>query len=241
MSTDTDLHVTVVGNGHISGSDRSRIRWQSSRAHNMIIRFNDMKSWLYDEPVDVHVTRIPSGLFPIFQYNAREWYVTVDALLVPSNAERVIVVFERMRGTENSLNDGRLFPDCSSCDVRCNHSWANMGPSTGAAVIDYLERDPAVKTIDVFGMNWNGDLPHNDFLYPTMVQRCCSKCTIHPTVDTSYGNEWGTMHTLVTFTALASFACMCAFWLLCLRRKREHRLIRLMPPRLRDSVTADLT
>ena len=222
------MRVAVVGNGHLSEADRDHIRNTSNHTFDRIIRFNDMNSWQYGEVVDIRVTRIPSGFSPIFPYHAtEEWYVTVDPGLVPHDAARIIVVYERSREQENTLRDRRMFPACGACGVHCLHSWASMGPSTGAAVIDTFEQDDDVKRIDVFGMNWNGNLPHNDFLDRTIVERCCAKCTVHPTPDSTYGNEIGKLHTIMMMSALLMitmvFGCVC--WLVRKRRMRHHNLL----------------
>ena len=56
-------------------------------------------------------------------------------------------------------------------------------------MLSEYEADPRVGSIHVFGMNWQGNAKvHIDFKDPTLVARCCTKCTIHPTADPdSYG------------------------------------------------------
>lgn len=179
----------------------------------MVVRFNDMKSWRYGEPVDVHVMRLPSGLSPLLPYFSREWYVTVNPRSV-SGMDVVIPVFERGRRNEGLTPDTlSIFPRCTSCGTHCAHNWTTMGPSTGALVIDYLENVPHIRSIDVFGMNWNGHHPHNDFLDRTIIRRCCLKCTIHRTPDTVYGAEWGSIQTV---TALAVSGCLILLLLVCM-------------------------
>ena len=197
------MRAIVVGNGHLSERDRRTIRRHAANGSKcMVVRFNDMKSWRYGEPVDVHVTRLPSGLFPLLPYSAEEWYVTVDPDSVAGEDVGVVLpVYERGRRDEGTTAETlKIFPRCTSCGTHCAHNWTVMGPSTGALVLSYLEDVSHVRNIDVYGMNWNGDLPHNDFRDRTIVRRCCGKCTIHQTPDTVYGAEWGTIQTATTLS-----------------------------------------
>lgn len=198
------MHAIVVGNGHLSIADRLSIWRMSNTSGSMVVRFNDMKSWKYGEPMDIHVTRLPSGLFPLFPYTAQEWYVTVDPSSAPLHANRIIPVYEDARRDEGTvMNTLRIFPTCWECGRHCAHNWTTMGPSTGALVLSYLEDAPHVRFIDVFAMNWNGDLPHNDFRDKRIIRRCCLKCTIHRTPDTTYGDEWGTLQNVLVITLSA--------------------------------------
>ena len=100
-----------------------------------------------------------------------------------------------------------------------------MGPSTGTVVLSHLEGDDRIARIDVFGMNWRGRLPHNDFRDHTLVARCCRKCIVHPTPDLDYGAEWGTMQLMtILVSAMVSFVTFVTLLVLhqyCTRR-REH-------------------
>lgn len=193
------MHMVVVGNGHLSERHRRNIhRCAANASKCSVVRFNDMKSWRYGEPVDVHVTRRPSGLSPFLPYSAEEWYVTVDPTSV-SGVGVVLPVYEHGRRDEATTAENlSIFPRCISCGTHCAHNWTTMGPSTGAVVLSYLEDVSYVRGIDVYGMNWNGNLPHNDFRDRTIVPRCCGKCTIHKTPDAVYGAEWGTIQTATT-------------------------------------------
>lgn len=213
------MRAIVVGNGHLSERDRRHIRrYATNGSKCMVVRFNDMKSWRYGEPVDVHVTRLPSGLFPLLPYSAEEWYVTVDPKSV-SGEGVVLPVYERGRRDEGTTADTlSIFPWCNSCGTHCAHNWTMMGPSTGALVLSYLEDVPHIRNIDVYGMNWNGDLPHNDFRDRKIVPRCCLKCTIHGTPDMVYGAEWGTVQTL-----MALLVSGCLILLLLVRTAARHQ------------------
>ena len=90
------------------------------------------------------------------------------------------------------LDEHRLFSNCSSCGQRCLSKTTASGFSRGAVALSALEDDPGVDEIDVFGMNWAPDGGgHNDFVYPTIVRDCCSKCTVHPTPTARYGGSAG--------------------------------------------------
>ena len=85
----------------------------------------------------------------------------------------------------------RLFPDCDKPCSGCYMKGASSGASTGSIVISELQAAPQVCRIDIFGMNWGGGGEHTehiDFLHPTLVPTCCTKCVVHPTSSMHYGD-----------------------------------------------------
>lgn len=107
------MRAVVVGNGHLSEQDRRNIRrFATNGSKCMVVRFNDMKSWRFGEPTDVHVRRLPSGLSPLLPYSAKEWYVTVDpGSATTEDADLVLPVYERGRRVKGTtLETLRMFP-----------------------------------------------------------------------------------------------------------------------------------
>lgn len=208
--TRPSMHVIVVGNGHLSEVNRYAI--QDRSISDIVIRFNDMNSWRYGERVDVHVTRLQGGLSPVLPYDAEEWYVTVDPSSAPPRAALVLGVYESSRGPQNTVSSTmRLFSRCNPCP-HCAHNWTLLGPSTGAIVLSYLQEDSLVHSIDIFGMNWNGDLPHNDFLDHDIVRRCCLKCTVHVTPDGNYGADWNPIYSMVVCVGVIIVLTSLCLW-----------------------------
>lgn len=181
--------VAVVGNGSIFHEDRAQIE----RA-DCVIRFNDMKSMRDGERCDVHVSRFAHGTFsgkwekrhvhahsvlPVAVND--EWK---DTHLLGENVLETLFVHEPQFGVMNRISPRvHLFEGCRFART---HAETRAGPSTGGAVIDYLQRSPAVVRIDVYGMNWSGSNWHVDFKHPDLVRQCCSKCVIHDPASYTY-------------------------------------------------------
>ena len=85
--------------------------------------------------------------------------------------------------------------------MECYHNASDLGPSTGAVILSYLQANENVKTVYVFGMNWKNRMKHIDFVDDTIVRRCCKKCVFHETFDDLYGDELTNVE-IVTFTTL---------------------------------------
>lgn len=99
-----------------------------------------------------------------------------------------LLVYETSR-SENDLRreDAILFEGCDACEhMNCSHDFKRHGPSTGAIVIDSLEKMSSIDSVHIFGMNWNGTSHHVDFAQPNLVGTCCTKCVIHPTENNMY-------------------------------------------------------
>ena len=195
-------HVFVVGNGHLKLDDSVFLK--SLTTSSTIIRFNDMNTFDCNDPITIHVSRIPSSWPSFCKYDAIEWYVTpYSSENTPPGANLTIEVYEADTSNNDVPSSLRLFSKCSSCHDECYHNASAWGPSTGSAVIDYLEYLTTVDRIDVFGMNWRGNSKHIDFMDPTIVKRCCTKCVFHDTLDDTYGDEYG-MNSIFKWTGIST-------------------------------------
>jgi hypothetical protein len=171
--------VAVVGNGPIRASDELALRNAT-----FVVRFNDAKTWSEGDRIDLRVVRLPTGTWATRgMLGVPTWYVSPTPIAHACST----AVYESQYGAANVLEaaHARLFPrcDCASC-------WHNLtfaGPSTGAAFLSLLEETWAVRRVDVYGMNWQGDpRVHVDFRARDLVPRCCTKCRIHPTASRRY-------------------------------------------------------
>lgn len=183
-------NVAVVGNGPISEKDRCEI----NRDYDCVVRFNDMKNYKLGDVTTVHAIRPLAAVYPgITKSDVPVWPVIFNKTQLPVTERTVldpIIVHERSNGTRNVIKDGILFPGCNACNKKkCSHSLAKHGPSTGAAVIDELNRARNVESIHVYGMNWNGGSHHVDFKHSDLISRCCDKCVLHPTCSDEYDNR----------------------------------------------------
>ena len=68
----------------------------------------------------------------------------------------------------------------------CKYKSSANGPSTGGIILSELFKYPFIKEIHVFGMNFNGNDGHIDFLNPHIVKKYCTKCIFHQTSNSSY-------------------------------------------------------
>tara|TARA_B110000046_G_C12957708_1_gene383075 strand:+ start:697 stop:1344 length:648 start_codon:yes stop_codon:yes gene_type:complete len=186
--------VAVVGNGPISEEDRQEI----NRDYDCVVRFNDMKTYRKGDALTVQVSRDVHGYMPgVNKADVPLWPVAHNSDVVAHNGALrgrnvldPLLVHESSNGDENEIVDGVLFPGCDACDSReCRHSESRAGPSTGALVLNALERSPAVDSLHVYGMNWNGGAHHVDFKHPNVVADCCTKCVIHRTANEEYDDR----------------------------------------------------
>lgn len=172
-------HVTVVGNGPLSDDQRKSIN-----ESDCVVRFNDMKNRRFGDKTDVLALRenvlhlAQEEDVPILPILSRK-----DNLQKVDNFLSPIVIFEPQFKDDNILKDATLFENCSFART---HSEAYHGPSSGAAVIDFLEKNDYCESIHIYGMNWNSKIDHIDFKHDTLVKDCCTKCVLHPTHDRSY-------------------------------------------------------
>ena len=178
---DSLKNITVVGNGPISENDRQKIN-----DGKCVLRFNDMKNKRQGDKVSFVAVRDN-------MYN----HVSTDVPLLP-----IITDFNRslpktnliidppvvahepyLQNQNNKIDDRMLFSECKESK---HHSETIHGPSSGALVLDYLNSDPRIEYIHVYGMNWNAGKFHVDFKYPGLVKTCCDKCVFHDTNGASY-------------------------------------------------------
>ncbi len=206
---DGHFDVTVVGNGPLHESDRVYINRSSN-----IIRFNDMNFRRPREPTSLRVVRYPSAIAPRYKSNATVWAVAPSPIDLPNvslpllswNYEPALthlflttgpvgwmksyhVFFPSAQVLEPWADSVRVFENCASCGLRCYSNQTSAGASTGGFILSELQSLPLVRSIDVFGMNWGGGYEHTDFVYTKMVESCCTKCFIHPTASSGYGDD----------------------------------------------------
>ena len=196
--------VAVVGNGPLSAADRAAINNQTN-----VVRFDDYahKNYAHGDKITIHCATTDHFRNPWANPNTTKWAVAAELRHLDADSEfytwnmspaQVRVYGTRFfwsvaLGLEPTpvlapwFDTHRLFRNCSQCGERCLSKNTDSGFSRGAVALNALEEDAGVAHIDVYGMNWNGHPGRVDFLYPTLVSECCSKCTIHPTPTTDYG------------------------------------------------------
>lgn len=170
------VKVTVIGNGALSQKAKN-----ATKGANCVIRFNHMHGYYPGAPV--HAVALREHTMKLSQHRRSIPVIPVisnRSQLRPLNASSLAPIYI----TQNHVKEKpeykrlKLFSRCKRWKFHTNVI-ARNGPSTGAAVIDFLEKHPDVRAIDVWGFNWNGTRRHVDFLYPRLVRDCCTKCTIH--------------------------------------------------------------
>ena len=251
MTPDADglKRVAVVGNGPLSTADRANIN-----NHTNVVRFNDYydKNYVHGDKITIHCSTTDQFRNPWTNPNTTQWVVAAELRHLDAdttfytwnmNPSQIRVYSTRFfwsvaLGLEPVsilapwFETHRLFRNCSQCGERCLSKSTNSGFSRGAIALNALEDDAGVARIDVFGMNWNGHPGHTDFLYPTLVADCCSKCTIHPTRSTDYGGfdkrpMWRQQlkSRLENYgAALAPLWVLLGVWMwVCLRRRHRRR------------------
>lgn len=187
--------VAVVGNGPLTEDERKEI----NDKYDCVVRFNDMKNKKKDDVTTLHVSRYANHKFPgltirddgvptlpIIPFEQALYNIRQHVNVLPS------LFVHESHFNNSSQNDEVVFKNCIECkvgDMNCNHSFTPHGPSTGTIVIDKLQEWSTIESIDVYGMNWNGGNHHIDFKQPDMVEKCCSKCTIHKPNDEKYDNR----------------------------------------------------
>lgn len=246
--------VAVVGNGPLSAADRAAINNQTN-----VVRFNDYhdKNYVYGDKVTIHCSTIDQFCKPWANPNTTQWVVAAELRDLEADSKfytwNMCPAHVRVYGTRFLwsvalgleptpvlapwFETHRLFRNCSQCGERCLSKITASGFSRGAVALNALEEDAGVAHIDVYGMNWNGHSGHVDFLYPTLVSECCSKCTIHPTPTKDYGGmDKRPLWQQQLQSRLESFiTALIPLWVLlgalvwaCLRRRRRARRENLM-------------
>jgi hypothetical protein len=181
--TSFDGRVAVVGNGPLFNEDRLSID-----KHDIVIRFNDVNYMNYGEKITLHVVREPTSVAPKIQIQASIWSISPVESFVGMESALSTPVYERQYGKDNWASpDAAIFPSCGAC-ASCAQSGSFAGPSTGAVALSELNELDEIKTIDVYGMNWNGPPKvHIDFANNTLVHDCCQKCVFNHTSSDYYG------------------------------------------------------
>lgn len=249
LTADADglKRVAVVGNGPLSTEDRICIN-----NHTNVVRFNDYgdKNWVAGDRVTMHCSTTDQFRHAWVDPNVTKWYVASQLRHLEENATlytwsmssaqvrlyrtrflwTVALGIEPVTLLAPWFDTYRLFVGCSACGDRCLNKNADSGFSRGAIALNALEDDSGVAHIDVYGMNWNGGHVHVDFMYPTIVRECCTKCTIHSTPT----NEYNGLETNIEFHRMFStgnlFVQLVPMWLVlgvatwgCVRRRHRHR------------------
>jgi hypothetical protein len=239
----------VVGNGPLSTPDRVAIN-----NHTNVVRFNDYyhKNYVPGDKITMHCSTIDQFAHPWANPNATKWAVAAELRHLDADSKfytwnmnpsqvrvygtrffwSVALGLEPVSILAPWFDTHRLFRNCFQCGDRCLSKSTNAGFSRGAIALNALEDDAGVAHIDVFGMNWNGQPGHVDFLYPTLVSECCTKCTIHPTHSMEYGGfDKRPMWQQTLKSRLKNYgAALAPLWVLlgvwvwtCLRRRRRAR------------------
>ena len=185
LSSVCEGNVAVVGNGPISEEDRNLINKQ-----NCIIRFNDQKSKLEHERIDVlvlrnntlHISKRDDIIWPVIPFckTIDDYEVRYSKMIKP------IYVFEEVCDHEPNVQEMKSKKVYSNCIKQARHGDGTSGVSTGSAVLSSLQNDDTVESINVFGMNFNGGWWHVDFNDPNLSNICCTKCIFHKTRGDEY-------------------------------------------------------
>ena len=215
-------HFVVVGNGPLTSKERRQINSHAEDA--VIVRFNDENNFEYDDATHVHVIRHPS--WSSRKNGLEEWHISPFSDWVPSSAKVKSVVYEAQYGKDNEApSDQMLFAStCWDWDSTCFMNQTKYGASTGAVVLSALNENLNVKNISVFGMNWNGNQDHIDFLHPKMVALMCTKCNVHATHTDDYG-QGGTVMALSVLGSISIFGCLVFLYITDLEAMAAYRYI----------------
>lgn len=180
------FNITVVGNGPLHDSDYADIN-----ASRYVLRFNDMNFYREGDRITVRIRRDSSKPAPSWVPKVPEWGVSHDKTRLPGSISAYTPLYSRYFGSRNTLPPTvMLFPQCEASGSNWQNS-TNVGPSTGAVILDQLQQHPQIERVDVFGMNWNSlAVKHIDFVNRTLVHGCCTKCSFHGTNGSAYGDGW---------------------------------------------------
>ena len=186
--------VAVVGNGPIAESDFDNIK-----KCDFIVQFNNAAHYDKLERCDVlairPLERLRNKLLHVQPILAK---LPADVLVLPVvvSSKRVelfrdrphtvlppVLVHQRKSGSD--IPGTTTLFECS--EKKCQHLSSRNGPSTGAAVLSFLDTIEAIDSLEVFGMNFSGRRwSHLDFRDPSIVSTYCKKCTIHATSTPRY-------------------------------------------------------
>ena len=181
-------NIAVIGNGPINDSQRKMIN-----NHDCIIRFNDQKNKLYDERTDLLVLRNNTldlgtadvNVLPVIPFCQKYLLNQLQyKKMLPPTYVYEDVCEDHPDATE--MRKKKIYPNCFK---EARHGDSPIGPSTGTALLSTLQDDENVKSINVFGMNFNGELInsfHVDFIDINLSNICCTKCIFHETVNNEY-------------------------------------------------------
>jgi hypothetical protein len=201
-SLSSKLQVAVVGNGPLQQADREAIE-----SSDVVIRFNDCAYLREGEKTTLRVVRHPFPLLHDF-VEAPIWHIAPRKGLCESHRpdrpveicpHHSVVIFtpayQSQYGSTNELDSSaRIFSECDANNSNIQ-GLRYGGPSSGGLVLSHLQSSQDVASIDVFGMNWNGNPAlHVDFANRSLVGECCTKCRIHQTATSFYGEKSKTFY-----------------------------------------------
>ncbi|GHP07678.1 hypothetical protein PPROV_000642000 [Pycnococcus provasolii] len=194
---------TLVGSGHVTEQEYESI----NNAQGCVAWFSEIvKGMKIDMFVARHGAFRPNwnGIIP---RDVPQCPVLVDPVSIARANDALwaggyldpIFVYERAP-SYNHPNpkvspNARIFPGCTTCNddrSACMHGKHKNGPSTGAALISYLQGVQTVQRIDTYGMTFDyqyGLDYHIDFVRP-LVRQCCTKCVFHSVPTTRVKPEW---------------------------------------------------
>ena len=220
FSEDRLSRFVVVGNGPLTSKERNEINGNSSTA--TILRFNDENNFQSHDKIHVHVMRHPS--WSSRKNGLVEWHIAPFVDWIPRNSKVTSIVYEQQFKDENEADSGELLFPSTCTDHRCWINQTKYGASTGGIVLSKLNEHPSVKNISVYAMNWNGSPDHVDFLFPTLVRDFCSKCDIHTTHSSDYGQS-GTITALVLLGTIAIMGVVVFGWIFDMEAMAMYRYV----------------
>tara|TARA_Y100000741_G_scaffold289862_1_gene229918 strand:- start:854 stop:1714 length:861 start_codon:yes stop_codon:yes gene_type:complete len=189
--------ICLVGNGPLSSDDRAQIENCAS-----IVRFNDTKNRYQGERCDVHVMRrapkvhvTQEDFYPVSSHDGES-----KVILVGRNANETAVLKEhviqriqyappfdridQMRGRDERVS---LFEGCDASFIGSSKlERASQHPSLGMIAISLFEAREDVELIHIYGMNFNFITSHTGSSERDVVNTCCRKCIVHPTMKGKY-------------------------------------------------------
>jgi len=179
-----NITVAVIGNGPLSIIDHNYIK---SYSFSDIIHLNDAKNYRINDPVTFRAVRANGqggywgldGSKPKYRMN-QSLILIGDAKFKPNEKKVALKITVPLV----------LYSKCRYCirNIKeCNSSSAPWGPTTGAIVLDLLQKDTRVYKIHVFGMNFlrlgnSQHLKNEMFLFNS----CCEKCILHNPYKNTY-------------------------------------------------------
>ena len=211
--------VCLVGNGPLSTDDRAQIANCAQ-----VVRFNDTKNRYEGEQCDVHVMRrapkvhvTQEDFYPVSFHDGKSKVILVGinanetAALKEHVIQRIQYVppFDRTdqgRGRERVS----LFEGCDASFIGSEKlERVSQHPSLGMIAISLFEAREDVESIHVYGMNFNFIASHTGSSERDVVNTCCRKCIVHPTMKGKYYPTNDMSFFALTIIIIAMFFIVC--------------------------------